>query len=1343
MTRSLRLCLLLLLTLAVLGLPGSAGPKRDIYPLARVRAGQRAVGKSVFRGTKIEAFNLEIIGVLPKFDGSKSLILAKVLDGPVVARKSGVIGGMSGSPVYIEGKLAGAVALTWPWSKEPIAGITPIEDMLEAFGRGPTTAAKAETGGGALRAPVRVEGSLITRVEIAPQAPAEKDPPGVMTLVPLGGLVQVSGFNSRVIERLSQDLAPYGLRVAAGAAGAEEKLRPPFVPGAALGARLIGGDLDMTALGTLTMIEDGKVLGFGHPLFQRGDVDLPMTGGYVYDIMPSVYVSNKVMSPTQVVGRVYNDHQCAIAGAIGGKADMLPVRIEAEDADSGRTQVFNVEIARLREMTPALAASAVVTAVDQVRGRVARGMAKVSVELETADRKLVREEVGYSMGDAASAAAPAVMTPLAVFTETPFGSLRIERVRVKVRTEETRKTASIERVTVSRARIKAGDTVTLEVTVRPYGGKPVQLPMQLALPSDLPQGRLKVVVSGGGEAEQARSQIGAPRPTPVSLDQLVERYVSEGRDNELVLQAALTRGGVALLGEELPDLPRSALEALSATRPTDLRPAPSVVKVVLPTEWVLTGRQMVMVPVESAISGQPGMPKPPEGEPSEEPEEEGEGATAWLPPAVEVVADPYASLGTATPPVSGEQQKEEKTPTPTARAPQSWTQTSGADYEEAKLNNLVLSADGALSLGLQEKELAKIPAAVVWSIAVREGVTYVGTGNEGKVFRVSAEGQLSDFFTTGEMNVHALAFDNTGNLYAGTSPRGKLFRISPTGESKLVFDSDSTYLWALVVGADGTIYASGGSPAKVYVVSPTGEAKVLASLPVANALSLALAKNEDIYAGTAETGLIYQVKPDGTASVIGRVPGTSVDGLAFDEEGNLFATSSPGGEVYRISEGGELELFLETGQRTVFRLALLGGSPVVATGPKGLLIQAASERKPVLVFRPESGPATALTSAAETLYAATSGPAVLRKFGPERASAGSVESSVLDAERPAEWGRVTWASEEPKGTAIKAETRSGDSPTPGADWSPWELAVEGAIASPPAQYLQYRLALSTETPTGTPEVQQVSVSRQPQNRPPAVQLASPTAGARLSGQQSLKWQGRDPDKDTLIFEVKLSTDMGKTWKALAENLREPKYDWDTKKQEDDRYLLAVTVSDRLSVPGDPQTGDVTEVVWVDNTAPTVNLFRTSLVVGEDKRATLSGLVMDTLSPIRSVEYQLGSKEWIPVPITWVESTMAEVAITTDPLEAGTRLTVRAFDAAGNVASDSVEVEVKATPAAETKPEAAAEEKPAAAPQPEAAAAAEKPATEPAPSAKENAEKGKGEAAAGVAEEKIEKTEPAL
>ena len=145
---------------------GSTG--RNICPLREVRAGQRAVSKSVFRGTKIESFHIEIVGVLHKFDGTRNLILGRVLDGPVVARKSGIIAGMSGSPVYIKGRLAGAIALAWSFSKEPIAGITPIEEMLEAWQPKPSPEPAAAGSGQRLAHPLRVGGKVIERVRVAP-----------------------------------------------------------------------------------------------------------------------------------------------------------------------------------------------------------------------------------------------------------------------------------------------------------------------------------------------------------------------------------------------------------------------------------------------------------------------------------------------------------------------------------------------------------------------------------------------------------------------------------------------------------------------------------------------------------------------------------------------------------------------------------------------------------------------------------------------------------------------------------------------------------------------------------------------------------------------------------------------------------------------------------------------------------------------------------------------------------------------------------------------------------------------------------------------------------------------
>ncbi len=1323
MPRLLRLSVLLLLTLGIAtapvrieaSKPRGAEVHTSICPLSEVRAGQIAVGKSVFRGTKIESFRVKIIGVLPKYDGSRSLILGRILDGTVVVRKSGAVGGMSGSPVYINGRLAGAVSMTWAFSKEPIAGITPIESMLEAWEE-PKAPVPFGKGSEALATPVQVNGRAISQVRVSPGPPSEPDPPGMMTLMPLGGLVQVSGFNQRGIERAQELLAPYGLRVAAGGAGAEEKMRPLMVPGAAVGARLIGGDFNMTALGTATMVEGGRVLAFGHPLFERGDVDLPMTGGYVYDILPSTYMSNKIMVPTQVIGRVTRDCPSAIAGTLGGKADMLPVTIEVADLELGRSRVFHIEVARLRDMMPGLVAAASVVATDEVRGRVSRGMARVRVEIDAEGRTITREDSDYSPMDAAAVAAPAVLMPLNAFTDSSLGAMRLDRVRIRVETMGGRRTAVLERITVDRTRVRPGDEVTFTATIHPYGQPAVDIPLKVRLPADLPKGQLRVTVSAGSDADQARGAIGAPRPAPVTLDQLVERYMTRNRTTELVLQVSLPRGGASLSGEELPNLPGTAMEALSATKPTDLRPLPSVLKIVAPTDWVLAGRQMLQVPVESPITA-PGAPSPGPREAAPEEEQQGEetGVISLSPAHDLAIGDSAIALGAGGPdakakPATEEQEKKE---TALTRAADTWTENSAGDYELAKLVDVALADNGALTLSLEQRRLAAIPADVVWSVVAREGAAYVGTGKEGRVFRVSPEGKLSEFAATGEMNVHALAFGPDGSLYAGTSPRGKVFRIDSGGRAQVIFDSDSTYIWALVVRPDGAVYAGAGSPGRIYEIRPDGRTRVLAELPVSNVLSLALGRDGELYAGTSDGGLIFRVAAGGAVTNIGQVPGASVNGLPLDDKGNLYATCSPGGQVYRVTPGGEPELYLETGEQTAFGLALLpDGTPVVATGPKGLVVRGTGMLKAELLFTPESGLATAIAQDDGALYVGTSGPSVLWKLGPEQAGNGLVESDTLDAERVAKWGRVSVSAETPEGTRVAAETRSGDSPIPDDGWSAWTPTANGAIASPPARYLQYRLALSV-TPTGTsptpllpspqaervndseqrpsPVVRQVTISRRPQNRRPQVVIRSPAAGQRLSCKagasscQTIKWQAQDPDKDLLTFTVELRSmasptqpaeASGANWLELAKGLKEPKYDWDTSKQTDGQYLLKVTASDGLSRPDDPMSDESVAAIWVDNTAPSLLLFSSSLVVDEERRAKLSAMASDQLSPIRSVEYRVDEGEWQSVATDAVESLVVAISITTDPLPIGKhKLSVRAFDAAGNLASESTEVEV--------------------------------------------------------------------
>jgi sugar lactone lactonase YvrE len=1315
----LRLAAALLAALCLAGGLALAAPARNILPLSQVKPGQKAVAKSVFHGTTIESFHLRIIGVMPKFDGSRSMILGKVLDGPVVERNSGIIQGMSGSPVYINGKLIGAISAGWSFSKEPIAGITPIEDMIGAWEARP--AASAAPAEAKLATPIVVDGIPFDRVRIEDGPSEQKDPPGRMTLVPLGHMVQVSGLSRSALSLVSETLGQYGLQVMEGpSGGAVEKLSPPFVPGAAIGAQLMRGDFQMAGLGTVTMIEGKKVLAFGHPFMQVGSIDLPMTGGYVYDIMPSMLISFKQMSATRVVGQVNGDYQSAIAGVIGGSAKMLPVSIQVKDG-AGAPRTYSVEVARTRELMPVLVASAAMTAVDEARTRSTRGTARVTLRFDFADRpSIVRKEIGYSSSDPANVVVPLVLSPLSAFLGNPFRELRPTRVSIQVETEDLQRTATIERVTVGQSRFKAGDDVTLSVMLRPYAKAPVEVPVTFPLPADLPRGSVRIVVTGGREADAVRAGVGAPRPAPTTLEQLLDRYATQDSGFALVTQGVLTRGGAALLGVELPDLPRAAAEALQASRPSDLRPLPTVAKVVKPTEWALSGRAMVTIQVESPIapgariSGSGGAPS---GEPSGgEEEESGEGGAEdeffpLSPESVAMAATP-AKPGEASKPEakSGPTKAAEQTAQadkgkpqkPLTSAPALWVQRTRGDYVQAKLHGVAVADDGALSLVPGKSAIeAAIPADVIWCVAARGGTAYVGTGTGGLIYRVSEKGEVSAFFDTHQMNVHALAFDAEGNLYAGTSPDGKLFGIGPDGRGKMVYDSDSTYLWSLVVGPDGTVYAAGGSPGRVYAITPAGQGRVFAEVGATNVLSLALTKEGMLYAGTANAGLLYRITPQGTASVAARATGAAIDALALADDGTLYFSSTPGGDIQRIRPGGLPETYAQAEQPLVYGLAALpGGDLVAATGPAGLVMRITGENHSQLIHHPEAGTATALSLSGNDLYLASTAPSALRHLNLEAAGSGTLESAVLDAGRTAHWGKIATVADLPSGTEVQVETRSGNTPDPEEQWSVWSAPNDGAIQSPPARYLQYRLTLSSQEAEASPVVREVRISRQPENQPPMVALKAPAAGTAISKKVQVKWQGRDPDKDALSYDLELSRDVGRTWKELKAGLSEPKYDWDTTKTEDGQYLLRLTASDKRSQPWSPESAADSEVVVVDNTAPALTLFSASVTISSDRRATVTGLVSDKLTPITSVEYRVDDGEWQSIPFHLRDSLTTDFSITTDPLSAGERkIEVHAFDAAGNVATDKVTPKVHDGAAAPAK----AEEKP---PGAEPAAAAE-------------------------------------
>jgi len=285
-----------------------------IFPLRDIRAGQKGIGRTVFSGNKIEEFQVEVLGVLENIGPKQNVILARLSGGPL--EKTGVMQGMSGSPVYIDGRLVGAVALAFNFAKEPIAGIRPIEEML-------AVAEPLGTAGGSQRA-------AVVQHEI-PLAPAKT---GVEagSLIEIATPVSFSGFTAETLEHFAPDLKKLGLSprqgVSSGGALPNKMGNPAQLrPGDMISVNLLSGDYAIGAEGTVTQVDGKHVYAFGHRFMSAGETELPFARAEVLALLPNLEASFKISSPQEWMGTITQDRSTSIYGEVGRKADTIPLAV--------------------------------------------------------------------------------------------------------------------------------------------------------------------------------------------------------------------------------------------------------------------------------------------------------------------------------------------------------------------------------------------------------------------------------------------------------------------------------------------------------------------------------------------------------------------------------------------------------------------------------------------------------------------------------------------------------------------------------------------------------------------------------------------------------------------------------------------------------------------------------------------------------------------------------------------------------------------------------------------------------------------------------------------------------
>jgi hypothetical protein len=598
--------LLAVLLLEVAETPAIAGPKQDAYwQVDDVRAGMKGEGRTVMKGTKIETFQAEVLGVLKNTSPGRDMILCR-LSG-LNLEKTGVIAGMSGSPVYIDNRLLGAVAYAWAYGKEPIAGITPfcqMREYVEVFERR-DLAEEAKSSKVGLRSPLTIDGKEFESVTVSQSfEKPESAPADSLWMMPLRTPLASTGFTQHSLALLQKRVGGDGLLAMQGGGAtakiAQEEQDTPLLPGSPLAVAMISGDFDLSGIGTVTHIEGDRVYGWGHPFFGGGACEFPMMTGYIHAVYPRQTVSFKMGSPLKTVGVINADVSTGIAGWLNHKPDLLPVQMTVSFDPRYKGKTFKVEVVRQRSMVSSLVYTALTNSVD-MEGELPEEMTaelQARIDVEGHDPIIIKDTYSgssYSGGRAPQGLYYQVSTIINLLAYNTYKPVRINKIECETVISAGRRSAEIEAVELDSDAYAPGDTVKATVFVRPFKGLRQRLPITLKLPPDMPEGNYSALVCD--DIANARSEM-RDNPTlssPQNLEQVfksLQMQTAVKRTN-LVLRVPTNAVGVALEGKALPDLPPSMVQILGHTRRTGAQTMGGALVARQSTDWVIQGAESV------------------------------------------------------------------------------------------------------------------------------------------------------------------------------------------------------------------------------------------------------------------------------------------------------------------------------------------------------------------------------------------------------------------------------------------------------------------------------------------------------------------------------------------------------------------------------------------------------------------------------------------------------------------------------------------------------------------------------------------------------------------------------
>ena len=537
-------------------------------------------------GTKLEEFGAEVLGVMKGVSPGRDMVLCR-LDGCNLEH-AGIIQGMSGSPIYIDGKLLGAVAFAWEFAKDPIAGVTPFSQMVQ-YVRSSDKRIAAEA---ALEKGIARAASLdpLWRIEEpgtpfpGMTGPLAVSGGGLAGMRPIATPLSASGFTPRALALLNDRFQPIGLAPMAGGKAQDRIIKDegdkPLVPGSPLSIGMVIGDFDLSGIGTVTHVEGDRVYGFGHPMFSLGACQFPMMTGYIHTVYPRASVSMKMGSPLKVVGVLDTDVSTGIAGRVGPRPDMLPLSVKVKNGCYSEKRTFNVQIVREPNLLATLVMSVLTNAVDTEGNLPDELTAKISATINLKGQDPIQFEDVLSGPRYSGASGPAAMfSPIAAMVNylvrNSIKPVRIESIDCSVDIMAGRTTAFMESVRLASDRVEPGQTLKAFVTLKPYKGDRQTVEIDLPLPADFPEGSHEAALCDINASLRRRFR-NEPQLQETRDVEGVLRSIRSQIDlsrTTLSLHVTAPDRGLAVQGQALPNLPGSARAVFTSGRQT---PEPAV-----------------------------------------------------------------------------------------------------------------------------------------------------------------------------------------------------------------------------------------------------------------------------------------------------------------------------------------------------------------------------------------------------------------------------------------------------------------------------------------------------------------------------------------------------------------------------------------------------------------------------------------------------------------------------------------------------------------------------------------------------------------------------------------------